>query len=864
MNPEELQRVGRWTIRRLLGQGGFSWVFEVWDQDLQVPRALKMLRPEAARGEQFKRFWREARLLASFSDPHLVTIHESGQDPDTGCYYYVMELFSGSNLGDALADAPEGHFEWSRSVDLFLGILQGLALLHSHRPDPIVHRDIKPSNIQLTAEGVPKLFDLGIARVIREADATIGDSTALTSAHSFIGTPKYASPEQLENREVGTESDIFSLGLCLYQALAGRHLYENIEDLDTQSYQSIHRFMVIAVHRGTELPVEFPRRLDVPRAVRAVVEKALRLRPEERFRDAGEMGEALAAAREGRAPAGVRPGRRLAWAAVAGVLLLLAGGLFWLERPHVVEWARTIIGHGMVGQSLQAEVNGLLQGARDAQQRAGTGGKVDVKAFSDAMDAAGSALRAGEDANASGRLEEAKEKLEAAEQQYARVALIQQAASERQEASALGADLRKAVSAGKVAAGAEKPFRDALGGAESAWDAGSYAEAEQRYRAALRSGKEILASTGAAGPAPPADLQKAFGDLDSARNEAQKAGAEGAAASAFEHGGDLARQAGAARDQGRYAEAAELIGQAKDAYDAAAKTAKQALGDARGAMQEAETEAERVGDCAKVASPAASTCRQGQEALAAGRKALGASDAKEALRSFRDARHQFELATASLQPANVRPELSLDVRHSLNLQVGDRRTIHAKAKGPSGEPVTVTFTLTDPQGKKVAQTGTSFPFTADQGGKYELEAVARDARGAESKPERVAIRVTRPAAVPQAASANASGDAVSEMLTQYATAIETKDSLALGSVYRMTPEIEQFFNGLFNDYAKLHVTTSILNEQVHGDTGTVRFTQTVRGTKPDGSSIQIANGQMQAELVRRPGGWQMTELRRAQ
>src|SRR3990172_458106 len=110
IQPEQIQRVGRWPVRRFIGAGGFSLVFEVEDEKLRVRRALKLLKPEAAEGEGFKRFWREARILASLDDSHLVRIYELDRDSETGLDFYVMELLTGRDLAKILKEsANAGH-----------------------------------------------------------------------------------------------------------------------------------------------------------------------------------------------------------------------------------------------------------------------------------------------------------------------------------------------------------------------------------------------------------------------------------------------------------------------------------------------------------------------------------------------------------------------------------------------------------------------------------------------------------------------------------------------------------------------------------------------------------------------------------
>jgi serine/threonine protein kinase len=286
-------------VVRFLGAGGFSWVFEVLDEDLGRRCALKMLRPEAGKGEQYRRFRREAELLASFNDPHIVTIFDRGQDDRTGCHFYVMELFTGRDLRKVIDE--EGPLDWGRATDLFVGVLQGLGLLHSHEPDRIIHRDIKPSNIQLTAAGQAKLFDLGIASVQSAVVPTnfdetrsIAGETRLTEFNAFIGTVRYASPEQIKLKPTGPSSDVFSAGLCFFEALTGTHPYEDQPGITTggHTFESVLEFYALAVRDRRQFRLDYKDK-GVPPPIRAVIAKALTLDPTKRFRDAADMRAAL-------------------------------------------------------------------------------------------------------------------------------------------------------------------------------------------------------------------------------------------------------------------------------------------------------------------------------------------------------------------------------------------------------------------------------------------------------------------------------------------------------------------------------------------------------------------------------------------
>jgi PAS domain-containing protein len=292
MNPNDVKQVGKWRVIGLIGQGGMSWVYQVLDPRLGAVRALKMLKPAAASAAGYKGFLREAQILASIDDDFLVRIYDLDKDPETGNDYYVMELLSGSDLKQYLR--AHGPLEAESARAIFSGALQALGRLHTQSP-PIIHRDIKPGNIQITESGRPKLLDLGIAKVTRKntEETVFGDDS--TVADMFKGTVLYASPEQLAMQESGPQADVFAMGLCLYEALEGRHAYAEIEGLPDPTnshvlYQDVFRFYTRLEAVQGRLKVEFKR---TPKPLQTVIRKALEIEPRLRFHDANEMRAAL-------------------------------------------------------------------------------------------------------------------------------------------------------------------------------------------------------------------------------------------------------------------------------------------------------------------------------------------------------------------------------------------------------------------------------------------------------------------------------------------------------------------------------------------------------------------------------------------
>ena len=207
-----------YSIERKLGSGGLGAVYLVRHEMLDTLYALKVLYPDvAAANESYvKRFLREARLATRLRHPNLVAVHDAGFDEALSLYYIVMDYVSGGDLRQAIAFA--GRFEPDRAVEV---IMQVASALEAAQKFKIVHRDIKPENIMIQPDGLVKLVDLGIAK----AD-DIKDSLS-TSAESVFGTPAYVAPEQaIDASQVDIRADIYSLGVVLFEMIAGKPPYE--------------------------------------------------------------------------------------------------------------------------------------------------------------------------------------------------------------------------------------------------------------------------------------------------------------------------------------------------------------------------------------------------------------------------------------------------------------------------------------------------------------------------------------------------------------------------------------------------------------------------------------------------------------
>ena len=353
MNPRSLTRIGPYEVRRFIAEGGMAWVFEVADprfEGREVIRALKMLKPEAAVGDEFERFKAEAGLLAGFDHPNLVVIFDFGRDEDTDCFYYTMTYVDGPNLAERLRE--RGPCDAQEAVRIIAQVLGGLAELHDRE---IIHRDIKPGNVLISSTGRVRLSDLGIARVQQDR--------ALTRTGMAVGTVLYMSPEQARCQPVEAQSDVFSVGLTLYEALTGKTVYASVEGVDSTSNHEVLGYLVALSRTGEEIEVGYPPESAVPRGIEHVIAKACRYAPEERYRDARQMLAALERSLPRDEP---QPqARRWPWVAAVGSLIAaaaLAGGYAWWSES---QFERKVEEALQLAAALQEPAHDALERAKD-------------------------------------------------------------------------------------------------------------------------------------------------------------------------------------------------------------------------------------------------------------------------------------------------------------------------------------------------------------------------------------------------------------------------------------------------------------------------------------------------------------------
>jgi hypothetical protein len=304
--------IGPYAVGDLLGEGGMGLVYRATDTRDGATVALKVLAPGQSRHpNRVARFLREARTLAAVSDPAIVRIREAGSD--AGIHYLAMEYLEGETLRDRIG---AGALPLAAVVEC--GIAIAGALDAAHRAG-VTHRDLKPENVLLTPAGL-KVLDFGLAH-LDDRDST--QRTTLESA--LAGTVAYLAPEQIEGSPGTAQSDIFALGVLLWESAAGRPLFQRANPIATA------RAIVEAE----------PDYRAVPAPLRPVLERCLAKDPRRRFRSAAEVRSALQQSRHGGGG-----GRRWRTAAVAiAVLVLLAGAwsLFMRVRSHPAEGLSQIV-----------------------------------------------------------------------------------------------------------------------------------------------------------------------------------------------------------------------------------------------------------------------------------------------------------------------------------------------------------------------------------------------------------------------------------------------------------------------------------------------------------------------------------------
>ncbi len=256
--------ISHYKILEKLGEGGMGVLYKAEDTKLKRPVALKFLPPELIRDEEAKRrFIREAQAASALQHHNICTIHEIDETPD-GSLFIAMDYYEGETLKDKIKHGP---LPLDELLNYAIQTSEGLAMAHAAG---MVHRDIKPANIMVTRDGVVKILDFGIAK--------LAEQTAITKSGGILGTPSYMSPEQAMGGELDERSDIFSLGIVLYELATGR-----------PPFSGDHQAAVLyeIVHENPK-PLTSSRP-DLPREFEEIVQKAIEKKPEERYQRIAEL-----------------------------------------------------------------------------------------------------------------------------------------------------------------------------------------------------------------------------------------------------------------------------------------------------------------------------------------------------------------------------------------------------------------------------------------------------------------------------------------------------------------------------------------------------------------------------------------------
>jgi serine/threonine protein kinase len=287
--PRAAPMIGRvlkhYKVESLLGKGGMGVVYKAVDIRLQRPVALKMLPPSVvANPDRRTRFLREAQSAAALTHPAIAQVYDI--DEADGGIFIAMEFVDGKTVSRLITD---GELDTLGAVEIVRQVAEGLAKAHEAG---ILHRDIKSDNIMVTKDGHAKLLDFGLAKLLERTtetpETTVGSDRTLTRGHgqtmpgAVMGTISYMSPEQAQGQDLGPRSDIFSLGIVLYEMVTKELPFKGETPLDT----------MYAIAHEEARPVSVVRR-DLPPDVQRIVSRCLRKRPEDRYPDARTLASDL-------------------------------------------------------------------------------------------------------------------------------------------------------------------------------------------------------------------------------------------------------------------------------------------------------------------------------------------------------------------------------------------------------------------------------------------------------------------------------------------------------------------------------------------------------------------------------------------
>jgi serine/threonine protein kinase len=314
---------GRYQVIEELGKGGMGRVYKVLDKEIEEKVALKLLKPEIASDEEtIKRFRNELKLARTISHKNICRMYDLGQAE--GNYFITMEYVPGENLKSSIRRM--GPLSPGKTIYIAKQVCEGLA--EAHRLG-VVHRDLKPQNIMIDQDGNARIMDFGIARSLK--------AKGITGGGVMIGTPEYMSPEQVEGKEADQRSDIYALGVILYEMVTGRVPFEGDTPLS------------VALKQKTEMPQD-PRKLNaqIPESFSRLILKCLEKDKEKRYQGTEDLFSELDKIEKGipiterilpKRTAATEAIRRINWKKIAAymgisalLILLIAGGIY-LFKP---------------------------------------------------------------------------------------------------------------------------------------------------------------------------------------------------------------------------------------------------------------------------------------------------------------------------------------------------------------------------------------------------------------------------------------------------------------------------------------------------------------------------------------------------
>jgi serine/threonine protein kinase len=258
----------RYRIEQILGRGGMGVVYKATDTQLDETVAIKTLPGDVMTRspEDLERFKREIRLARKITHRNVLRTYDYGEAE--GVYFISMEFVRGYTLAELLDEAPNRQMPARATVGITRQICRGLQAAHEQG---IIHRDIKPQNVLIDAKGEVKLMDFGIARMAEAAEA-------MTQAGLIVGTPHYMSPEQVQGKQLDARSDVYSMGVLIYEMLVGRRPFES---------SSLTGVLTAHITEKPKPPVEL--RPEIGREINDVVMRCLEKNAAARYADAGAL-----------------------------------------------------------------------------------------------------------------------------------------------------------------------------------------------------------------------------------------------------------------------------------------------------------------------------------------------------------------------------------------------------------------------------------------------------------------------------------------------------------------------------------------------------------------------------------------------